>query len=356
MAAFLGTNHHVVHASHDDIGRAFPEVVWHTETPVLRTAPVPMFLLSRLVRDSGYKVVLTGEGADELLAGYDIFREAKIRRFWARRPESRMRPGLLKRIYPDIGGLSQAGAAFLQAFFRRGLLEIEAPGYSHAIRWRNTARLHRLFSPELLSAVNMGAADGEPTWPLPVPAIGWLERAQHLEISGFMSQYLLSSQGDRMAMAHSVEGRFPFLDHRVADYCAKLPSRLKLRGLTDKYLLRKVAADWLPPAVCRRAKRPYRAPIHRSLLNTGSRDYLGDLLSPGALASAGYFRPQAVAGLLRKMRNGTRVSETDEMALAGVVSTQLWHEQFVSRPMEGAALPDGSHVKVCQGGAGVGRS
>ena len=84
MAAFLGTKHQVVQATHADIGRVFPEVVWHTEVPLMRTAPAPMFLLSKLVRDSGYKVVLTGEGADEFLAGYDIFKEAKIRRFWAR--------------------------------------------------------------------------------------------------------------------------------------------------------------------------------------------------------------------------------------------------------------------------------
>jgi len=86
MSAFLGTEHEVVEVTHEDIGRIFPEVIWHTETPLLRTAPAPMFLLSRRVRECGYKVVLTGEGADEFFAGYDIFKEAKVRRFWARSP------------------------------------------------------------------------------------------------------------------------------------------------------------------------------------------------------------------------------------------------------------------------------
>ena len=86
MARYLGTDHQVVEASHEDIGEIFPDVVWHCETPLLRTAPAPMFLLSRLVNRSGYKVVLTGEGADEFLAGYDIFKEAKIRAFWSRQP------------------------------------------------------------------------------------------------------------------------------------------------------------------------------------------------------------------------------------------------------------------------------
>ena len=86
MARHFGTDHQVVEASHEDIGDVFPDVVWHCETPLLRTAPAPMFLLSRLVNRSGYKVVLTGEGADEFLAGYDIFKEAKIRAFWSRQP------------------------------------------------------------------------------------------------------------------------------------------------------------------------------------------------------------------------------------------------------------------------------
>ena len=92
MARHLGTDHHVVQATHADIGRVFPEVVWHTEVPIMRTSPAPMFLLSELVRDRGYKVVLTGEGADELLGGYDIFKEAKLRRFWAQQPDSVWRP------------------------------------------------------------------------------------------------------------------------------------------------------------------------------------------------------------------------------------------------------------------------
>ena len=100
MARFLGTDHQVVYASHADIGHIFPEVIWHTETPIMRTSPAPMFLLSRLVRDRNFKVVLTGEGADEVLAGYDIFKEAKVRRFWARQPDSKLRPAMFKKIYP----------------------------------------------------------------------------------------------------------------------------------------------------------------------------------------------------------------------------------------------------------------
>ena len=99
------------------IAAAFPEVIGFTETPVLRTAPTPLFLLSRLVRQSGYKVVLTGEGADEFLAGYDIFREDRVRRFWARDPDSTLRPRLLERLYPWLARSPAQAKALQRTFF-----------------------------------------------------------------------------------------------------------------------------------------------------------------------------------------------------------------------------------------------
>ncbi len=92
MAAHIGSDHREVVVSRADIARVFPEVVEHTERPILRTAPAPLFLLSKLVRDAGIKVVLTGEGADEMFAGYDLFREGKVRRCWARQPASDVPP------------------------------------------------------------------------------------------------------------------------------------------------------------------------------------------------------------------------------------------------------------------------
>ena len=145
MAEHLGTDHHEVFCDYQDIARSFPDVIYHTETPILRTAPVPMFLLSALVREHNFKVVMTGEGADEFLAGYDIFKEMKIRRFWARDPESTIRPRLLSRLYPDINRLGSSGA-FLTAFFKRDLTRTDSPFYSHAIRWNNTARTWRFLA------------------------------------------------------------------------------------------------------------------------------------------------------------------------------------------------------------------
>jgi asparagine synthase (glutamine-hydrolysing) len=160
-------------------------------------------------------------------------------------------------------------------------------------------------------------------------AWGPLERAQYLEITTFLSSYLLSSQGDRMGMANSVEGRFPFLDHRVVEFCCRLPSRMKLRVLRDKHVLREVARPLVPAEILRRAKRPYRAPIQKSFLNRSCRDYVLDLVSPPALRAAALFNPDAVRHLMRKAEQADRLGETDSMALVGILSAQLLHSQFV---------------------------
>jgi asparagine synthase (glutamine-hydrolysing) len=347
MARSLGTEHHVVRATCVDIGRVFPDVLWHTETPLMRTAPAPMFLLSKLVRETGFKVVLTGEGADEFLAGYDIFKEAKIRRFWAQQPESTLRPLLLQRLYPDIQGLARTDATILSAFFGEGLRKVASPWYSHAVRWRNNQRTLRFFADGVLPPSEKDPF-GTLASQLPDDFSNWppLSQAQHLEITTFLSQYLLSSQGDRMGMAHSVEGRFPFLDVRLVEFCNALPSSIKLHGLQEKYLLKLAAGPWMPETIRRRPKRPYRAPVHRSFFNEATPDYVRDLLSPSAIKAAGFFKPGAVDQLVRKIEGGAPLGETDDMALVGILSTQLVHHQFVEHFCTPEPLTD-KQVKVC---------
>jgi asparagine synthase (glutamine-hydrolysing) len=340
MADFLGTEHRVVTCSHDAIAQCFPDVVWHTETPILRTAPAPMFLLSGLVKQHGFKVVLTGEGADEFLGGYDIFKEMKIRRFWARQADSGRRPLLLRRLYPDITGLGQSGA-FLTGFFKRKLTETADPFYSHLIRWENTTRTRRFLRAE---SEGRGPTDDIE---LPSGFQGWtsLGQAQYLEATIFMSQYLLSSQGDRVAMAHSVEGRFPFLDHRVVEFANRLPPTLKLRGLSEKWLLRRIGRRYLPSAIWQRPKRPYRAPVHRSFFPNPPA-YVGELLSETALKESELFKPAAVGQLVRKAGTGMALSEVEDMALAGVLSTQLVFHRFVKEFPGSGSSPEADEMKV----------
>ncbi len=149
MIQELGTDHQTVCCSYEDIGRIFPKVIQHTEKPVLRTAPAPMFLLSKLVRESQFKVVMTGEGADEVFGGYDLFKENKIRRFWSRQPDSKIRPLLLKRLYPYMKNLQAQSPAYLKAFFKIRPEDIDSPFFSHLPRWDLTSKLKTFFSDDV---------------------------------------------------------------------------------------------------------------------------------------------------------------------------------------------------------------
>jgi asparagine synthase (glutamine-hydrolysing) len=353
MAAFLGTDHQVVYTRHSDIGRVFPEVIWHTETPILRTSPAPMFLLSELVRANNFKVVLTGEGADEFLGGYDIFKEAKIRAFWSKQPKSKLRPLLLQRLYPEIVDLPNS-SQYLASFFGAGLDEAGSPGFSHHIRWKNTNRTKRFFSTGLVDAIGEQTRIADQGVYYPSGFSNWhpLSQAQYLESTIFLSQYLLSSQGDRPAMAHSVEGRFPFLDYRIVEFCCQLPPHLKLMGLTEKYLLKRLASRWLPDEISKRRKRPYRAPIHRSFFNEETQPYVYALLSPEWINRSGLFNPVMVGGMVQKVKNGGRLSETDDMALAGILSAQLVQQQFVDDFHMPPPIGENEDIKVCMGAIG----
>ncbi len=334
MVEHLGTTHSRIQVSGEDITRAFPDVVWHLETPVLRTAPVPLHLLSRLVREAGYKVVVTGEGADGVLAGYAIFQEDKVRRFWARNPSSRLRPLLLSRLYPDIPRGSAPGAReWWQRFFGRDLTSTGDPFYSHRIRWANTAVLKGLFSAELRARLRGVDVIGDLAATLPLEFATWapLSRAQYLEIRTFLSNYLLCCQGDRVAMSHGVEGRFPFLDPDVVALSAAIPPRLKMRGLQEKTILRRAAAGLVPDATRRRRKRPYRAPDSVSFFGHAAEPEVMGLLSEAAIREAGCFDPAAVSRLVERCRNPRDgwARARDDMALVGVLSTQILFRQFV---------------------------
>ncbi len=328
---FLKTQHHDVLCSAEDIGKIFPEVIRHTEQPILRTAPAPLYLLAKLVRDSGFKVVLTGEGSDEILGGYDIFKEAKIRRFWAQQPGSHRRPLLLKRLYPYLENIQNQPQAYLRSFFRVKEEDLASPFFSHLPRWELTSKLKVFLSDAVVAELNGRRVYSDLERSLPQSHSTWPEfcQAQYLETAYLLPGYILSSQGDRMAMAHSVEGRYPFLDHRVVDYAAKLHPSLKMRVLNEKYLLKEIAEDIIPPSIVHRAKQPYRAPDGKSFLGLEARAYMEDLMSPEGVKRYGVFRPDSVAALIAKFQKGRAIGIKDNMALVGILSTQLLIHQFV---------------------------
>ncbi|MFT3668905.1 MAG: asparagine synthase (glutamine-hydrolyzing) [Pseudoxanthomonas sp.] len=332
MVRHLGTEHTTLTCTRRDIGEALPRLIRHTETPVLRTAPVPLMLLAGSVRRHGYKVVLTGEGADEVFGGYDLFKEAKIRRFWARQPGSRMRPRLLEKLYGYLPNSPVSNPAFAQSFFGQGMEHLHRPIFAHVPRWTTSQRALAFLSPELrATATHWDPLEAyEQTLPPDMARWNDLARDQYVEAKSLLAGYLLSSQGDRVAMANSIEGRFPYLDHRLIEFANRLPPSFKIRGMTEKYLLRRALADLLPPDIAQRTKQPYRAPDSQSFFFDGKPlDYVADLLSPEAIREAGYFDAAAVGRLVEKCRQGRATGFGDNQAFMGVLSTMLVHRQTV---------------------------
>ena len=337
MAATLNSSHREITVTRKDIAQVFPDVIWHTERPILRTAPAPLFLLSKSVREAGIKAVLTGEGADEMLAGYDIFREAKIRQFWSHQPNSKIRPLLFDRIYPYLARSPQRARGMAFEFWKKGIEHANTPGFSHEPRWSTTSSLKKFLSKDFLTFLQSNPSP-TPLETLPNNFSEWdfLAQAQYLEITTLLSSYLISSQGDRMLMAHSVEGRFPFLDADVMQFCNELPAEYKLAFLEEKRILKNAAKGLIPKSIIHRKKQPYRAPDAASFLSRDTPAYVQDLFSDHKLKESKVFNPQAVRGLYEKcISKRDRIQEpglfsnTDNMAFVGILSTQLVVQQFI---------------------------
>lgn len=351
MAKHIHSEHHSVNITYEKIDRFFPEAVYHFERPVFRTAPVPLFLLSQLVRQNGIKVVLTGEGADEVLFGYDSFKELKLLEFWSRFPDSESRPRLIKKLYPHLSHYnddSQFG--MLKMFYEDFLHDYNNELASLNIRINNNRILQNYFEKDHRTEFDKLSFISElRTWlPANYDSFSLLQKNQYLEMRTLLSGYLLSSQGDRMSMAHSVEGRYPFLDHRLADLLFTMKDSYKLNGFNQKYLLKKSYSDHIPGSIINRPKRPYMAPDLRSFIVNGKpTENTAFFLSEELLKEYGIFNPKWVKRFLQKFSNGIppSIGYRDNMIITFILSTQI-AAYWMRNPRKYALEEDKAKVKI----------
>lgn len=322
-----GIENRSIAVQEQDIRDAFVDSIRHTEAPILRTAPVPMGLLSAGVREAGMKVVLTGEGADELFVGYDLFKETRIRRFWAREPASELRPRLLLKLYPYLAENGGRAWQFLKRFYARGIDVPDDWTFSHLPRWSMTESARIFFREEWLEQSRDPYQALRERLPHEFDRWDAIGKAQYLELRVLMANYLLNSQGERMQMKNSVEGRFPFLDHRLAERINRIDPRDKMAGLNEKIILKRMGAGRVPGAILSRYKQPYRAPDARCFV--AERDDLADhLMSPESIKRYGLFDPERVRRLVAKNRAGRVQSFGDNQAYIGILSTQAMMYHF----------------------------
>jgi asparagine synthase (glutamine-hydrolysing) len=335
VARHIGAHPTVVNVRPSDTLSAYPDLVRAAEGPVIDTSCAALLMLARKVHEHGYKVALTGEGADEWLAGYPWFKTHKLL------GALDVIPGLplsmtARRLFLRLTG----APLFSAAAMRRTMTAL---GGSNA--WLDIygvismAKL-RLFGPELLQVM----AEHSPYEDLGLNlerAKRWhpFNRSLYLGGRAHLPGLLLNAKGDRVAMHSSVETRYPFLDEEVFAFLAKLHPRWKMKGFGEKHILRLLAERYLPPSIAWRRKAMFRAPLDSFHINNPP-VFVEQLLSPESLRKTGYFDAAAVGHWRQAFqrlghRSAHRLSL--EMGLAGVLSTQLWHHLFIDASL--ADLP-----------------
>ncbi len=327
-AKYIGTKPPIVQDFRaNDALEIYPHLIQAAESPVIDTSCAALLMLAKRVHSNGQKVVLTGEGADEWLAGYPWYKLARIMGLLDMIPGLRLSNAAVRAYF----GLKKV--PIYPRGFREGLENsvggpnawIESFGVLSLSKLRLYAEPLREVLEQTRPWTNLGIdLERAKQW---APLNRGLWVGARVTLAG----HLLQAKGDRVAMHSSVEARYPFLDEDVFDFTSKLHPSWKLKGLRDKHLLRLVAERWLPKEIARRSKVIFRAPLDSFHIDPEPK-FVGQLLSEESLRRTGYFDVAAVQHWrkgFRQMRAGSLPRLSMELGLAAVVATQLWHHTFI---------------------------
>jgi asparagine synthase (glutamine-hydrolysing) len=333
-AEAIGVELYAVEMSFERIAESFPKLIWHGEAPLVLAEAASLLTLAQLAAQD-VDVVLNGEGGDELLAGYVFNDWDRIYRKLQRFPLSLTLP-LIQALLPRLGFprafvLSQEGqrpayehfGCFpAPLYYNYAVREVTAY-YSDDMR----TRLHD-YSPEADIAQTLNAermAQWDP-----------LSQSLYFSTKVNLPNYLLGPHGDRAAASAGLEAFFPFLDHRLMEFAARLPDNLKVRGRQEKYLLRRALEGILPDEIVHRRKSPMTSPTSPAFLGAGAPAYVQRFLSPQAIEGKGYFDSKMVSQMVERLQNrdlsqdrNNRMDVMLSFPLVGVLSTQILDELFI---------------------------
>ena len=325
VAHHFGTEHHETILSADAFLDFIPTFVYHMDEPVSDGASIPLYFVSALAARH-VKVVLSGEGADELFGGYSIYRYMLLLEQYRRMPAAARRPldSLLSRL-PAVGAKFRKYTALAKLpldqryigprmYDRAQPAALYAAPLREALHGRDTHQAHRaLWS-------RTGAS-----WPP-------LSRMLYVDTKSWLPNDLLI-KADRMTMAKSIELRVPFLDYRLIEFAAGLPSNLKIRGSETKYLLKRAMERVLPHDIIYRPKLGFPTPLHQLLRDTGGA-YVNDVLLGPRAVNRGYFRRDAVQRLVTEHQQ--QVEDHHEI-LWRLIVLEEWHRRFADRSAAASA-------------------
>lgn len=324
-ARTIGSNPTVVTCDPKTVAEAYPALVRAADSPVVDTACAALYCLAKEVHRQGYKVALTGEGADEALAGYPWFKANKAMRLFdvgAFQPSH-----LIRRIVRAVSGTITPWSDITNSHRILGGAQAPAEIYALARSGR-----YRFFSGEMFDRLAGYVAYED--LPLDLTRMRrWhpLNQSLYVGYKTILPGLLMNHKGDRVAMASSVETRYPFLDDDLVAFCAKVEPTWKLKGLLrDKHLLRTMAAGILPPRIVNRPKAMFRAPFAEPFFGRPPA-FVDQLLSEESLRRTGYFRADEIrryrTGYRRALYPGQRLFI--EMGLTAALATQLWHHTYL---------------------------
>jgi asparagine synthase (glutamine-hydrolysing) len=323
VAARYGTEHHELVVRPDAIA-ILPDLVWHYGEPYADSSAIPTWYLAKLTRQH-VTVALTGDGGDENFAGYDRYRANVLagRLDWL--------PMAMRRLLGTAGrALGRSGGGRRRARLSRFMRALDLTPERRYAEWvlpgADTA-LARLVTPAFADAVGPDEAfDAQVETYAASDAIDFIDATLDVDVNHYLPDDLLVKV-DIATMAHGLEPRAPFLDHRFMEFAASLPSSLKLRGSTTKYLVRQAATPWLPPEILRGRKRGFGVPID-AWFRGGLGDYAREVLLSQSARDRGYLRSDGVERLLDDHRTGRRLAHHQLWAL---LVFEEWQRMFMDR-------------------------
>lgn len=319
VAQKFGCEHHTLKISANDFLNLADQVLFHLDQPLADQATIATWMVSRLARQH-VKMVLTGEGGDELFAGYARYSGERYRKY-------------LEWLPPSLGNLIRSGVERLPGLRRAKIaisaltLDDEASRFSNWFPMFKDGMKEHLFRKEFLG-LRQGVADLYRQHLEQCDAKTPLDRMLYVDCKLWLADYLLL-RGDKLTMANSLEARVPLLDHHVVEFAASLPESMKLRGRQRKYLLRQVARRLLPGDVIDRKKQGFPIPIE-SWLRREAAPMLHDLLNEGSVQRRGYFQWNLIDKLIQEHTSGFADHSTE---LWGLISLEMWFQRFIDSPV-----------------------
>jgi len=325
IARAFKTDHHEIVVSPEDFFNALPRLIWHEDEPLAHPSSVALYFVSRLASHH-VKVVLTGEGSDELLGGYERYRKTLYNLALGARYHKQTPAAIRRMVHKRVEGLPETSR--LRHKLLRTFLCVEPD--IESIYFDNFAVFPRVMQQELLTPTTLERVGSEAADPYTevrryleeTDAQSLLDRLLYADTKTYLHELLMKQ--DQMSMAASIESRVPFLDHKLVEYTAKLPERMKLRGHETKWILREAMKGILPPEILTRKKMGFPVPI-----GNWFRHRFRHVVDEYVLSARALSREIFDANYVRELVARHNAGENHDERLWSLVNFEIWQRQFI---------------------------